>query len=114
MSKFKLPTRSAAPTATAPAPDAQAFVAGADPAPAPPAGGHIVRVAEVDMGGRLSESLLLRLSPQVMADLDEVFARSSARSRQKLIEALLVPRLRQIAKALRDGREVPPISDEID
>lgn len=63
----------------------------------------ILAVPEHDQGGRLSEAILFRCSPAVFQELDFVFKHSTAKSKQKLLEAILLPRLKEMATEIRRG-----------
>ncbi|TCP10654.1 hypothetical protein EV683_1202 [Crenobacter luteus] len=87
------------------------FTAGADaheqePAAATPAEQvplKIIPVPEYDQGSKLSEAVLFRCTPAVFQELDFVFKHSTAKSKQKLLESILLPRLKEMAKEIKGG-----------
>lgn len=87
------------------------FIAGADAHEAAPAAGSgieeqplkILPIPEYDQGGKLSESFLFYCTPAVFQELSFVVKHSTAKSRQKLIEAILLPQLKAMAAEIRKG-----------
>ncbi|MDC7707742.1 hypothetical protein [Vogesella indigofera] len=87
------------------------FIAGADAHETAPAAGagieepqfKILPVPEYDQGGKLSESFLFYCTPAVFQELSFVLKHSTAKSRQKLIEAILLPQLKAMAKEIKQG-----------
>ncbi|CUA82104.1 hypothetical protein Ga0061063_0959 [Gulbenkiania indica] len=88
------------------------FIAGADAHEAAPAAGagieeqqlKILPVPEYDQGGgKLSEAVLFRCTPAVFQELDFVFKHTTAKSKQKLLEAILLPQLKAMAAEIRKG-----------
>lgn len=88
------------------------FIAGADAHEAEPAAGagieeqplKILPVPEYDQGGgKLSEAVLFRCTPAVFQELDFVFKHSTAKSKQKLLESILLPRLKEMATEIKKG-----------
>lgn len=90
------------------------FIAGADAHEAVPVVGagieeqplKILSVPEYDQGGgKLSEAVLFRCTPAVFQELDFVFKHSTAKSKQKLLESILLPQLKAMAKEIKgDGQ----------
>ncbi|MBN3005565.1 hypothetical protein JW897_17675 [Chromobacterium alkanivorans] len=85
------------------------FTAGADahetaPAADAPAADvplKIISAPEYDQGGKLSEGVLFRCTPAVFQELDFVFKHSTAKSKQKLLESILLPRLKEMAREIK-------------
>ena len=93
-------------------PDALArFTAGADahetvPDTAPLAADvpiKVIPVPEYDQGGKLSEAVLFRCTSAVFQELDFVFKHSTAKSKQKLLESILLPRLKEMSREIKGG-----------
>ncbi|WP_220789488.1 hypothetical protein [Craterilacuibacter sinensis] len=89
------------------------FIAGADAHEAAPAAGtgidepqyKVISVPEYDQGGgKMSEAVLFRCTPAVFQELDFVFKHSTAKSKQKLIESILLPQLKAMAKEIKGGQ----------
>lgn len=89
------------------------FIAGADAHEAAPAAGtsieeqslKILSVPEYDQGGgKLSEAVLFRCTPAVFQEIDFVFKNSTAKSKQKLLESILLPQLKAMAKEIKGGQ----------
>lgn len=86
-----------------------AFIAGADSHEAVPAVGmaedapklNIISVPECDQGGKLSDGVLFRCTPAIAQELEFVFKHSTAKSKQKLLESIVLPRLAELAKKIR-------------
>ena len=53
---------------------------------------------------RATESFLLRLTPSQMETLNFVFERSTVKSKQKLVESILIPELVRQAEGFRDSK----------
>jgi hypothetical protein len=62
---------------------------------------NILSVPEQDQGGKLSEGVLFRCTPAVFQELDFVFKHCTAKSKQKLLESILLPKLKEMAKEIR-------------
>lgn len=89
------------------------FIAGADEHERAPAAGvgieeqplKILPVPEYDQGGgKLSEAVLFRCTPAVFQELDFVFKHTTAKSKQKLLESILLPQLKAMAKEIKGGQ----------
>lgn len=109
MSKFKsaLSIGQSSPSVEVSA--AASFIAAADAHEQTPAAGAgiddqpltILPVPEYDQGGKLSDAVLFRCTPAVASELEFIFKHSTAKSKQKLLEALIIPQLRDMAKKIR-------------
>ncbi|MEX3960143.1 hypothetical protein [Trinickia sp. EG282A] len=111
-----------APPAAAPAPAAEAAIAppapapAATPAPLPVAAGTTApatverSVAAVqpkppaDAAEKASEQVLWRVSPSTLALYNFVFENTNVKSKQKLLDAILLPELERRAEEIRKGR----------
>lgn len=70
---------------------------------AEPAFGY-VSLPEQDQGGKLTDGVLFRCTPAVMAEMDFVFRNCTAKSKQKMLESIILPQLRELARQIREGR----------
>lgn len=61
-----------------------------------------VSLPEQDQGGKLVDSVLFRCTPAVMAELDFVFKHCTAKSKQKMLESIILPQLRELARQIRE------------
>ncbi len=93
------------------------FVGGArretmEPAVAPVAEGNQVQepeygyvsLPEQDQGGKLTDGVLFRCTPAVMAEMDFVFRNCTAKSKQKMLESIILPQLRELARQIREAK----------
>jgi hypothetical protein len=111
-----------APPATAPAPAAEAAIAppapapAATPAPLPVAAATTAPAAversvaavqpklPADAAEKASEQVLWRVSPSTLALYNFVFENTNVKSKQKLLDAILLPELERRAEEIRKGR----------
>ena len=61
--------------------------------------------ARTERAEKATESFLLRLTPSQMETLDFVFQETNVKSRQKLVESILIPELERRAAAVRATRK---------
>ena len=81
-----------------------AFSAGAETHSAAPISADSPVAPSVVTGRKRSESFLLRLTPSQMETLNFVFERSTVKSKQKLVESILIPELVRQAEGFRDSK----------
>lgn len=63
---------------------------------------RVVAIEEVEQfGGTRSPGVLYRCTSEVAAELEFVFQHSTAKSKQKLLDAIILPQLQAMAKAIR-------------
>lgn len=62
-----------------------------------------VSLPEQDQGGKLTDGVLFRCTPAVMAEMDFVFRHCTAKSKQKMLESIILPQLRELARQIRGG-----------
>ncbi len=79
-----------------------AFSAGAETHSAAPAPAASPATPDRKRAERATESFLLRLTPSQMETLNFVFERSTVKSKQKLVESILIPELIRQAEGFRD------------
>ncbi|GGY03932.1 hypothetical protein [Paludibacterium paludis] len=60
-----------------------------------------VSLPEQEQGGKLTDSVLFRCTPAVLAELDFVFKHCTAKSRQKMLESIILPQINELAKKIR-------------
>lgn len=90
MNKFKVATKKAV--------DEQALAAFSDAAEA-----HSTEpVAPLKTKERATESFLLRLTPNQVQMLDYVFQNTNVKSKQKLVESILIPELEAMQRRLQN------------
>lgn len=65
-----------------------------------PAFGY-VSLPEQDQGGKLTDGVLFRCTPSVMAEMDFVFRNCTAKSKQKMLESIILPQINELAKKIR-------------
>lgn len=63
-----------------------------------------ISLPEQEQGGKLTESVLFRCSPAVLAELDFVFKQFTAKSRQKMLESIIPPQINELARKIREGK----------
>jgi hypothetical protein len=90
MNKFKVATKKAV--------DEQALAAFSDAAET-----HSIEpVATLKTKERATESFLLRLTPSQVKMLDYVFQNTNVKSKQKLVESILIPELEAMQRRLQN------------
>jgi len=61
-----------------------------------------VSLPEQEQGGKLTDSVLFRCTPAVLAELDFVFKHCTAKSRQKMLESIILPQINELARKIRE------------
>lgn len=66
---------------------------------------RILAVDEVEQfGSHRSPGVLYRCTTEVAAELEFVFQHSTAKSKQKLLDAIILPQLQEMARMIREGK----------
>lgn len=63
-----------------------------------------VSLSEQDQGGKLTDAVLFRCTPAVMAEMEFVFRHCTAKSKQKMLESIILPQIHELARQIREGK----------